>query len=72
MPAIVKKKMYDYYCTYAGTNFVIGLTIVTNAANDDIAPRVPTALGLSFVNPRAVKGMNRSHEFFRVSMNTSL
>lgn len=57
---------------HEGTNFVIGLKIVTKAAMEDTAPRVPMALGLSLVKPKAVKGMNKSQEFFNVSINTSL
>lgn len=50
----------------------MGFTTVTIAANDEIAPKAPTALGLNLVNPKAVSGMNKSHEFFIVSINTSL
>lgn len=57
---------------YAGTSFVMGCTIVTRAANEDTAPKVPTTLGLSLVKPNAVNGTNKSHEFFNVSMKTSL
>lgn len=56
----------------AGTSLVIGFTTVTIAANDDIAPSTPTALGLNFMNPSAVRGMNKSQEFFIVSITTSL
>lgn len=51
---------------------MIGFTIVTKAAKEDMAPKVPTALGLNFVKPNAVNGMNKSHEFFKLSMNISL
>lgn len=50
----------------------MGFIIVKRAAIDEIAPRVPTWLGLSLVKPKAVSGMNRSQEFFNVSTKTSL
>lgn len=50
----------------------MGFTTVTIAAKEDKAPNAPTALGLNLVNPRAVSGMNKSQEFFTVSINTSL
>lgn len=46
--------------------------MVINAANEEMAPSTPTVLGLNFVTPNAVSGMNMSQEFFKVSINTSL